>query len=143
MANLESLIRYHRYQLDEKQKRLGVLNAQLTALEDELQALIDACEKEKHVAKSDTFLAQALPGYLKAFEKRKEKQEKAIKDKAKEVDAAQDDIREAFAELKKYEIIQRRRDEEAEAEILKQENAELDELAIQHHDRKIRSEQKD
>lgn len=46
------------------------------------------------------------------------------------IQAAQDDMRDAFAELKKIELIQEARDKEAAQELLKKETQDLDAIAI-------------
>ena len=52
------------------------------------------------------------------------------------IEVARDDMRRAFAELKKIEITQERREDEEEKAINKKESAELDEIAIEGFRRK-------
>jgi flagellar export protein FliJ len=67
---------------------------------------------------------------------RRENLKKAIILQAQGVEAARERLREAYLELKKYEVAEERREAEVAAEFAKQEQAELDEVGLVNHIRK-------
>lgn len=136
MAKLDGLIRLHSYQLDEKKKELGELNTLLTSQETALENLHAERKREEKFASSDPTLLMSFSEYLKAFKIKDEKIRKAIKRLEEQIEQMREQVREAFAELKKFEIIQRRREEEAAAKQAKAEAQELDEIGLENHRRK-------
>ncbi len=136
MAKLDGLIRLYTYQLDEKKKELGELNTLLTSQETALKNLYEERKREERFAANDPTLLMSFSEYLKAFKIKDEKIKKAIKRLEEQIDEMREHVREAFAELKKFEIIQRRREEEATAKQAKNEAAELDEIGLENHRRK-------
>lgn len=135
MARLDSLIRFKKHGLDEKQKALGELNALLSKLENDLETLEAEKQHEIEISKTDIMLQMAMPHYLDAHKKRKEKIEKAIKNVEQRIEKAMDEIRDAFAELKKYQIVEERRKDAEEKAILKKETQNFDQIAIERHAR--------
>lgn len=140
MARLDSLIRFKKHGLDEKQKALGELNALLSKLENDLVELEAEKDNEVEVAKQDIMLQMAMPQYLDAYKKRKEKIEQAIQNVEVRIEKAVDEIRDAFAELKKYQIVEERRKDREEKEILKKETQNFDQIAIERFARNKDSE---
>jgi flagellar FliJ protein len=135
MAKLDSLIRLQKHHLDEKQKTLATLNDMLTGLENDQKALDAEREKEVELARHDVTLSRTLGGYLEGCEIREENIAKAMNNVNQQISVARDEIRDAFAELKKYEIVQKRRVEEERKALLKKENDTLDEIALDRHQR--------
>lgn len=135
MARLDSLIRFKKHGLDEKQKALGELNSLLAKLENDVMDLDKEREYEISISKNDLLLAMAIPQYLENNKKRKEKIQKAIKNVEEKIEKAMDEIRDAFAELKKYEIVEDRRKEAKAKAILKKETQEFDQIAIERFSR--------
>ena len=137
MAKLESLIRVRKHTVEQKQKVLAALYKKEQELKDERDALETqhAIEAEKARTMDADYL-----GYFGAYSKRVHEEIENI-DRAREkmenrIKLAQEDMRDAFAELKKVEIIQERRKAEELAEQEKKEADELDEMAIDGHRRK-------
>ena len=138
MAKLSSLIRVQKHRVDEKQKILARLYAELEALEQKKQDVIDQIAKERKVAEgmsSNPLTQLSFGNYIKKTKKIVSALENDIEKVNVRVSLAQDDIRAAFEELKKTEIVhQNRIDEEKKAQ-KKKENTELDEIGIEGHRR--------
>ncbi len=131
MADLAPLIRVRKHEIEQKQKTLAEFYRQAEALKDqrdklETQLAIEA-EKTKDMPKE-------MLGFFEPYAVSVRAQVEEIDEDRKKLEAcikmAQDDMRDAFAELKKIEIIDERRAEEALAELDKKDADELDETAI-------------
>lgn len=138
MANLKPLIRLRKYRVEEKQKALAELFRQTELLESRKRVLFADMEREEKMAEESqsidamySFVAYAarvhteivkLNGLLKLMEPR--------------ILKAQDEMREAFSEQKKAELIQEQREEEEKREIARKENTNLDEIGVELFRRK-------
>ena len=133
MADLESLIKYRTHQLDEKKKLLAELFKEAEQIELQKHTLLENLEREKLLTKKNNSLetsvyfgnyAELIMTKIESLDKAKEKLETRIS-------LAQEEVRNAFAELKKVEITNDRRKEEEKAEINKKISLELDEIGIE------------
>ncbi|PZO88741.1 MAG: hypothetical protein DI626_01115 [Micavibrio aeruginosavorus] len=105
MANLSSLIKLRRHNVEEKQKNLAMLYREAEEIENSKNVLIERLNLEK--VKLET-----------------------------RINVAQDDVREAFANLKRIEIVQRERDATEKKEQADKESREMDEIGIEGFRRK-------
>lgn len=131
MAELDSLLRVKRHEIDEKQKILASLYRKADEMKkkrDEIEASL-AIETEKSKEMDAELLRYFLP-YAEKMKKQIQDIDVAREQMEKKIEFAQDDMRESFAEMKKIEIIDERRKEEVLAEIEKRESELLDEIAI-------------
>jgi flagellar FliJ protein len=136
MADLKGLIRLRRHELDEKRRVLGELNAQVEALHDRRQTILQKLEKEKNLAAVDINAAQGFGQYLNGALNTCKDIDKEIEKLMVHVEKATEIVRQAFMEVKKIELTQENRDKEAEAVIAKRETAELDEAGLNSHRRR-------
>jgi flagellar export protein FliJ len=138
MADLDPLIRYRKHAVDEKQRVLAQMYRDAENLERQRQRVIDMMEKEKKLAaEMDTPEAHTYLGrYLEGARKKVRAFDAAIKKIEARIAAAQDDMREAFAEQKKVEIIQRNRQARERAARDRKDDAEMDENAIDGYRRR-------
>jgi flagellar export protein FliJ len=137
-GDLHNLIRLHEWQVDEKRRRLGELLRVLDDLENRLKRLEEEVVREQHVAAQDPSGAGFLYGnYAEAVIERREKLKESIARAEAEIARARDDLREAYRDLKKYEIAQRNRDQRAAAEAARKEQVVLDELGIQGYRQRL------
>ena len=135
--DFKTLVKINDWQVDEKRRMLADQLRQQALLQDRLVAL------EQEIIQEQEF-AQAMPteagltyaAYAEVAIDRRENLKKAIILQAQGVEAARERLREAFLELKKYEIAEEHREAKVEAELAKQEQAELDEMGIVNHLRK-------
>ena len=137
MADLNSLIRVRRHVVEQKQKFLTALYDQADALEDQKQAMLTqlAIEKVK-IEELGTEMLSFFDQYSRAINERIVDLDNAADTLNKRIDMARDEVREAFSEVKKIEIIQERREAEERAKQDKKESETLDEIAIEAIQRK-------
>lgn len=142
MARLAPLIRVRRHNVDEKQKILARLFAQLNALEAREEACRArlAAEQELLVQQPELQAFTDFAGF--AARMRVELEDIAVQRQKLEqrVELAQDELRDAFAELKKIEIIAEARDRAAIAAFLKKETAMYDDIGLTRSVRKLKEE---
>lgn len=140
MARLDPLIRVRRHRVEEKQKVLAHLYIQMEALVAEEKA------KEERLAKEQALLSenpelQLFSGFGE-FANRMKEDIGALKLAQAKIEArivlAQDDLREAFADLKKVEIIQRERKATERKAADKKEADIMDEVGQTRHARAAR-----
>lgn len=137
MANLDPLIRVRKHNVEQKQKVLAELYKKAEELKNERDALETQLAIESEKSRE---LKIDMLGYFAAYVKETRKNIDLIDQERKKVEKqiqfAQEQLREAFAEQKKIEIINKRRKDEEQAAQDKKESNELDEIAIDGHRRK-------
>jgi flagellar protein FliJ len=136
MRTLSTLIRMHRYRLDEKRRALTDLEnlrADLVRQQDKLGAEL---VREQEVAKTAECGAFAYAGFARGYIERREKLLASLAEIGTRIEAAQDDVNVAFQDLKRHEIAlaarQKRQREEAE----RRAQIELDEISLDMHRRR-------
>ena len=135
MRNRESLIRLHRFHVDEKRRKLAELELMLQefrARERELEAQVQSEQKKAGISDVAHF---AYPMFAKSVIRRRQNILTSIEDIDKQIEAAKEELSEAFRELKKYEIIEDNRKRKHRKDILRVEQMELDEVAAGIHRR--------
>ncbi|MBL4615888.1 MAG: flagellar FliJ family protein [Magnetovibrio sp.] len=136
-ANIKNLIRLHEWTVDEKRRKLGELLRLQGELEDQVKQLEEDLVREQHAAASDPTLAGLTYGaYAKKVIQRRENLQESIDQMEMVIGHAQDELSEAYRELKKYEIVDRNRQRRHEQQQDRREQIMLDEIAINQHRRK-------
>lgn len=132
MADLKPLIRVRKHVVEQKQKFLAELYKQDEELAGQKQNLQEqmAEEREKLSEMGVEMMAYFGP-YSDAVKLRVGDIDEARGKLATRISIAREDMRTAFAELKKIEITQERREAEDRAEISKKESIELDEIGVE------------
>lgn len=132
MADLKALIRLRRHRVDEKQKALADLYRQTEKLEAKKEELIRTLEAEREIAETtEDVEAGAFFGlYAEGVKSKISGIDRDINKLETRIMIAQDDMRQAFAELKQVEIVQKRREKEEAKKLAAKEAAELDEIGI-------------
>ncbi|MDH5722885.1 MAG: flagellar FliJ family protein [Alphaproteobacteria bacterium] len=137
MADLNSLIRVRRHVVKQKQKFLTTLYDQADALEEQKQAMLAQLTIEKvKIEEMGTQMRPFFDQYAKAINERISDLDDAADTLNKRIEMAREEVREAFAEVKKIEIIQQRRESEEREKRDKEEAKSLDEIAIEAIQRK-------
>jgi flagellar FliJ protein len=138
MADLYGLIRLRRYTVEEKQKLLSALYREAEALIAKRRMLENQLEHERIVAMNEgTPDASADYGrYAENVRKKISKFNEGIKKIELKIDVAQEDVRAAFAEMKKVQIVQRTRDDEEQKEQDAKDASVLDDIALEGFRRK-------
>jgi flagellar export protein FliJ len=134
MANLDPLIRLNKFQLEEKQRVLSKLYADVQALEIQKSAIMDSVESEKEAVNADTQNVTMMQGFI-AYLQRSKGEVEQINNQISSIEIkitrAVDEMREAFGELKKIEITRDRRLEDIARENAKREDALFSEIALE------------
>lgn len=138
MADLDPLIRVRKHAVEQKQKFLAELYRQSEELASQKINLEQqmAEEQRRVVEMNQVEMLSYFGAYVEAVKARIIDIEDAQKKLNARIEVARDDMREAFAELKKIEIIHDKRLAEEQAALDKKEAALLDEVALDGFRRK-------
>lgn len=138
MANLKPLIRLRKYRVEEKQKVLAELFRQSELLEGRKRVLFADMEREEQLANESSSIDAmfAFVAYAARVHTEIEKLNMIMEKMEPRILKAQDEMREAFSEQKKAEIIQEQRQDDEKKEIAKKENTNLDEIGVEVFRRK-------
>ena len=133
MANLKSLIKLRRHTVDEKQKLLADLYRQVEMIEENKQILIDRLRTEREVLdKNGTLEMYAYFGRFSQNIHRSLERMNIEKQKLEvRIQIAQDDVREAFANMKRIEIVQSEREKADKKEADDKETREFDDIGVE------------
>lgn len=133
MANLKPLIRLRKYRVEEKQKVLAELFRQSELLEGRKRVLLSDMDREEKMAQESSSIDAmfAFVAYAARVHTEIEKLDMIMAKMEPRILKAQDEMREAFSEQKKAEIIQEQREDEEKKEIAKKENTNLDEVGVE------------
>ena len=134
MANLDPLIRLNKFKLEDKQRALSKLYAEVEKLEIQKKAILGSVESEKGSVQSDLADMAMMQAFLNYFQRSKKDVDKLngqISTLEIKINRAIDEMREAFGELKKIEITRDRRLAEIHKENLKREDALFSEIALE------------
>lgn len=138
MADLSSLIRLRRHSVDEKQKIIADLYRQIEAFEQRRQHLLDQLTAERKLLDATTQVE--MLAYFGRFSEAVAHDVVRINGQISKLEVrlriAQDDMRNAFADLKRVEIVQRNRVQTAKDEAQAKETMELNEMGIEGFRRK-------
>lgn len=141
MARLDPLIRFHRHAIDDKRRALAALYNQAEALQQKKKEVLEALAREAGLAEnSNSVDVQMWFGrYAISVKDQMAEIDRAAAQLDLKISRAQEDVREAFAELKKIEITDRERKKAEKKKRDTAEAAELDEVGIEGHRRKTES----
>lgn len=130
MRPFDTLIELSENQLDEKRKRLAALEERLAEARAVRQALDDEQAREQQVASQETGLVGfAYGAYAGRLVQRREEADRAIAKAEQSVEEQREIVRDAFAELKRYEMAHQARLEKARKEREAKDQMEIDEIA--------------
>ena len=138
---LKTLIRLSKWNVDEKQRVLVALQGR----EDEIlswiaQLDVQLKEEQRIAAEDSTGVGFSYGNFANAWLDRRKQLFSMLDMIRAEIVRARDELSEAFNELKTYEITQRERDRREQAERDKKEQAFLDEIGLNIHRRKDKTE---
>ena len=135
MKGLQSLIRLHKWQLEEERKKLARLLGARADLEAQCRRIREDLAAERKKAGQVDWLF-AYPPYAAAAQKRLDSLAESIAELDGHIAEAEEHVSEAFAELKKYEVALEKQLERERQEAARREQATLDEIALKLHRRK-------
>jgi chromosome segregation ATPase len=128
VKGLPTLIRLHRWRLDEKRKQLAALERLAAKLREQRRRLEEELRAEQDVARSLTGAEFTYAAYAKAVVQRRETLPRSIAEAEGQIERVMAEVTEAFRELKRYEVAQANRERAAEEEAARREQAVLDDV---------------
>lgn len=128
--DLKTLIRLHKWTLDEIQRKLGNLLRFEAALMNRKELLKRQYDEEERIAGDNQIAALTFGAYVDWYVKEKERVEQALEDNRREILKVRDELLEAFQELKTFEISQENREQREKEELERKMNRVLDEIGL-------------
>ena len=141
--DLKTLIRVHKFELDEKQRKLGNLLRFEQALQNRKILLAKRFVEEEQAANSNSVAALTFGAYVDWHIEENKRVDRALEENRQEILLMRDEIIEAYQELKTLEITQENRDKRELAELERKTNAMLDEIGLTLHRRRQEQEQEE
>ncbi len=140
MSTLDSLIRLHRWQLDEHRRQVAALEELAAKLRAEMQRLEAEKASEQDVAGRSAEGAFAYGNYANALIERRAKLQQSLTETEQELVKAREALASVFQEVKRYEVAAARRVLAQRVERDRRQQNEMDDIAIDIHRRKTRYE---
>ena len=131
MSTLDSLIRLHRWQVDERRRQVAELDALAEKLRQELARLAEERTSEQAAAGASFLARHVYPGYLRRAMERQKTLEQSLAETEAQTLAAREALAETFQELKRYEVAQANRERLRITAAARRERLETDAIAIQ------------
>ena len=130
--SIKTLIRLHEFEVDERRRRLGDLLRLVEALENQIVVLQEELRREQATANASPEIAAFTYGnYAQTVIGRRAWIESSVAKAEEEVTAAREDLRDAYQELKRYEIGKDINDRLDKAELDRLERIVLDDIGLQ------------
>ena len=136
MSVIEKLIRFHKFDLDEKRRVLRDLEEQEASVQQAIDSLDQEIQSEQLFSRGQADFAPYYGGYASRNKSQREALESELAKAHEQVETARDIVSQAFEELKKYEITKDQKDHREYLEQERQNQNELDEVALTAHQRK-------
>ncbi len=130
MKDLKSLIRLHKFLLDEKRRSLQDLESLRVHFDTALARLEAEVRAEKRTVETAPEMAFAFADYAASARERRLYLIDSIDETERQIEQARDAVNEAFRELKKYQITQANRERMAAQRAARLEQANLDEIGL-------------
>ncbi len=136
MKRTNTLIRLRRFRVDDLKRRLATLDGMKADVERKLSDLEDSVAREKQRAGDSDIGRLAFPSFLRSIETRRENLRATQKDIERERAQAQDDLTNAFQDLKALEFATEQQAKRAGEIEARRAQSRLDEMALVRHLRK-------
>jgi flagellar export protein FliJ len=136
MTRTDTLLRLKRFRVDEMKRRIASIDAMKADLERKLTDLDDNVAREKQRAGDSDIGRLAFPSFLRSIEARRENLRTTLKEIEREYAAAQQDLTDAFQDLKSLEVATEQQAKRLGEMQARRAQARLDEIALVRHLRK-------
>jgi flagellar export protein FliJ len=140
MTALGSLVRVHTWELNEKRQKLAGLEELSDKIRQDVENLEAQLQHEQSAAAGSIEGTIAFPAFVAAALERRKKLRVSIANLDLAIEAAREEVREVFQEVKKYELARDNHEKRERERIAKREQIELDELGVNLHRRKKMSQ---
>lgn len=144
MADLDSLIRLRKHAVDDKQRIVAQLYREAENLEKQKKVIQEQMAHEKKLAE-DMNRPEAITyygRYAEGMRKKIDAIQQSLKKLETRIQTAQEEMRVAFAEMKKIQITQTQREKREEKKRKQKDDQQLDEVAIDQYRRKVLEDEK-
>jgi len=131
MRGVGGLIRLSKWKLDEKRRVVVDLEVLRAGFERQIAMLDEQLEHERKVAAQSMEANYSFTGFRHANREKRERLVASREEVTGRIALAQDEVNEAFRELKKYELVLENFNAQKARELARQEQAELDEAGLQ------------
>ena len=140
MSALGSLVRVHTWALNEKRQTLVGLEELSDKLHGDLVALEAELQREQSAATDSIEGTIAFPAFVAAALERRKRLRVSIANLDLGIEAAREEVREAYQEVKKYELARDNDERREQDKLALNERKALDELGATLHQRKRMSQ---
>ena len=140
MSALASLVRVHTWALNEKRQTLAGLEELADKLHGDLEALEAELQREQSAATGSIEGTIAFPAFVAAALERRKRLRVSIANLDLGIEAAREEVREAYQEVKKYELARDNDERREQDKLALTERKDLDELGATLHQRKKMSQ---
>lgn len=135
--SLKALIRYRKFELDERRRELRALEDLAAQIDASIVALDQEVMRERQLAANDMLLARYWPTYSDWARGRREELVQNRLQIGEQILKAEDAVTDAYRELKKFEVAEANRLAREKAELDRKDRIRLDEIAEVAHQRKM------
>ena len=136
MSSLDTLIKLHRWQLDEQRRKVAEFENLAEKLRTELNRLDGENQFEQRIAGNSHEANYAYSGYAKSLIDRRAKLTRSIEETEQQIVDARAALADAFAEVKRYEVAAANRLLAKHRGIERLRQQEFDEVALAGYRRK-------
>jgi activator of 2-hydroxyglutaryl-CoA dehydratase len=130
MSSLASIIRLHKWQLDEKRRALAELQTLADRLKAEMEKVKVEVAAEQEAARNNPDFAFNYGNFAQAALERSRRLAESLVQVDAQVAVATDEMAEAFQEVKRYELAEEERKRREQDRLRQKENLLLDETAL-------------
>jgi flagellar FliJ protein len=139
VSAVESLIRLHRWQLDERRRQVSELDTLAAKLRQEGVRLVAEQKAEQKIAAESAEAASAYGSYARRLIERRQKLEQSLASVEGQIVTARAALAEAYQDVKRYEIAAANRAQQVRKRIARQQQLALDEIGIETFRRRTRN----
>ena len=136
MSALDTLIRVHRHQLDERRQQVAELDRLTARLREELQRLENEAAAEQKAAAASPEAGFAYGHYAAGVVDRRQKLLASLAGVEEQTTQAREALAAAFQDVKRYELAAAHRLKKARQRVDRRQRIEQDELAMQMYRRR-------
>ncbi len=136
MSALGSLVRVHTWALNEKRQTLTGLERLADKLQGDLEGLEAEMQQEQGAATGSIEGTIAFPAFVAAALERRKRLRLSIANLDLAIEVAREEVREAYREVKKYELARDNHERRERDRVTLRERKEFDELGATLHQRR-------
>ena len=133
MKSRESLIRLHRFQVDEKRRQVADIESMLEDFQRKERDLEAQVVQEQEKAGISDVAHYAYPMFAKSMRARRDNMIESMSELSRQLEQAREELADAYRELKKYELVEQSRQRRAKREAARSEQNVLDAVSLNMH----------